>query len=160
MSLSPVHLEQSRAGAGVAWCFGSCSAADRAARERGRVGTERAGVLLPQNIRKYAQIFWMNPKYESKISSNMAKVWQNMHSLGIFWAYFVDKPFASGCAHLERALPWSERRQTQRPSGFCSARRPCARRRMRPPVNNDIAGILRRMQPRCQRYRGSLRSGT
>ena len=24
------------------------------------------------------------------------------------------------------------------------------------PVRNDIAGILRRMQPRCQRYRGSL----
>ena len=25
------------------------------------------------------------------------------------------------------------------------------------PVSNDIAGILRRMQPRCQRYRGGLR---
>ena len=25
---------------------------------------------------------------------------------------------------------------------------------LRRPVNNDIAGILRRMQPRCQRYRG------
>jgi len=27
------------------------------------------------------------------------------------------------------------------------------------PVSNDIAGILRRMQPRCQRYRGCSPSG-
>ena len=28
---------------------------------------------------------------------------------------------------------------------------------LRPPADNDIAGILRRMQPRCQRYRGGSR---
>ena len=39
------------------------------------------------------------------------------------------------------------------PASRCTA---CVARRAKRPVSNDIAAILRRMQPRRQRYRGSL----
>ena len=46
----------------------------------------------------------------------------------------------------EESWKWSQRTSTAAPATVGSG-----------PVNNDIAVVLRRMQPRCQRYRGSLR---